>query len=376
MSNKRLVKKTHNAWEQRKLCDAVDVRSGQDYKHLSSGDIPVFGTGGYMLSVNKALSYSEDAIGIGRKGTIDKPYLLRAPFWTVDTLFYAVPRDKYDLDFTHAIFQRIAWKQKDESTGVPSLSKTTINAVDIFTPDTAEQKRLGSFFSRLDHLITLHQREYSKTVSIKKAMLEKMFPKEGADKPEIRFAGFTDAWEQRKLDELLIEYDHKMQGGEYPIATSSRQGLFLQADYFDGARSKINDSLTFHLVPEGYVTYRHMSDDSTFHFNQNTLKTPVLVSKEYPVVTSTEYSDIRFILYHLNNLPSFATFSHMQKMGGTRVRLYYKVLKEYKLVAPSKDEQKKIGDFFQRLDHLITLHQRELIKLQNMKKALLEKMFV
>ena len=91
-------------WEQRKLVDVVDVRSGRDYKHLEEGDIPVYGTGGYMLSVNEALSDDEDAIGIGRKGTIDNPYILRAPFWTVDTLFYAVPRDKYDLNFVFDIF--------------------------------------------------------------------------------------------------------------------------------------------------------------------------------------------------------------------------------------------------------------------------------
>ncbi|HWQ41157.1 MAG TPA: restriction endonuclease subunit S, partial [Desulfosporosinus sp.] len=87
-----------DVWEQRKLGDVVDVRGGRDYKHLSNGDIPVYGTGGYMLSVNEALSHDEDAIGIGRKGTIDKPYILNAPFWTVDTLFYAVPRENYDLN--------------------------------------------------------------------------------------------------------------------------------------------------------------------------------------------------------------------------------------------------------------------------------------
>jgi type I restriction enzyme S subunit len=164
-----------DAWEQRKLGEVVDVRGGRDYKHLSDGDIPVYGTGGYMLSVNEALSYSEDAIGIGRKGTIDKPYLLRAPFWTVDTLFYAVPKDSNDLYFTHVLFQIIDWKQKDESTGVPSLSKTTINAVDILAPDTTEQKRIGICFAELDRLITLHQRELVKLQNMKKALLEKMF---------------------------------------------------------------------------------------------------------------------------------------------------------------------------------------------------------
>ncbi|MCI6793695.1 MAG: restriction endonuclease subunit S, partial [Mollicutes bacterium] len=76
----------------------VDIGSGMDYKHLSEGDIPVYGTGGYMLSVNKALSYDHDAIGIGRKGTIDKPYILKAPFWTVDTLFFCIPKAEYSLN--------------------------------------------------------------------------------------------------------------------------------------------------------------------------------------------------------------------------------------------------------------------------------------
>ena len=90
-------------WEQRKFGEVVDVRSGRDYKHLAEGDIPVYGTGGYMLSVDRALS-DIDAIGFGRKGTIDKPYLLKAPFWTVDTLFYAVPKQNIDLQFSLSIF--------------------------------------------------------------------------------------------------------------------------------------------------------------------------------------------------------------------------------------------------------------------------------
>ena len=162
-------------WEQRKLGDVVDVRSGKDYKHLSEGNIPVYGTGGFMLSVNQALSYDEDAIGIGRKGTIDKPYILKAPFWTVDTLFYAIPRERVDLNFAFDVFQNIDWKKKDESTGVPSLSKTAINEIDVLVPQYDEQQPLGQFFNRIDNLITLHQRELEKLQNIKKSMLEKMF---------------------------------------------------------------------------------------------------------------------------------------------------------------------------------------------------------
>lgn len=165
-------------WEQRKFADFIDVNSGKDYKHLNSGSIPVYGTGGYMLSVDRALS-DIDAIGIGRKGTIDKPYLLKAPFWTVDTLFYAVPKQNIDLQFSLSIFKKINWKKFDESTGVPSLSKTVINSVSVSVPSYEEQQKIGEYFFNLDHLITLHQRKCEQLKELKKFMLQNMFPKKG-----------------------------------------------------------------------------------------------------------------------------------------------------------------------------------------------------
>ena len=148
-----------DAWEQRKLGDVVEICSGRDYKHLSEGKIPVYGTGGYMLSVSEALSYDKDAIGIGRKGTIDNPYILKAPFWTVDTLFFAIPLENKDLNFIFDLFQNVDWKKKDESTGVPSLTRTIINDIDFLEPRYKEQQVIGEFFSRFDNLITLHQRK-------------------------------------------------------------------------------------------------------------------------------------------------------------------------------------------------------------------------
>lgn len=128
-----------------------------------------------MLSVNAALSYDRDAIGIGRKGTIDRPYILKAPFWTVDTLFYAIPREKVDLNFAFDSFQNIDWKKKDESTGVPSLSKTAINDIDVLAPKHGEQQTIGKFFAAIDHLITLHQRKLNNLKKLKKICLEKIF---------------------------------------------------------------------------------------------------------------------------------------------------------------------------------------------------------
>ena len=146
-------------WEQRKLGEVVDVHNGKDYKHLKPGSIPVYGTGGLMTYVDDALSKNEDAVGVGRKGTIDQPYKLRAPFWTVDTLFYAVPKAGNDIEFVLCCFQRINWKAKDESTGLPSLSKSAINNTRLLTPRSGEQVRIGALLAKIDSLIALHQRE-------------------------------------------------------------------------------------------------------------------------------------------------------------------------------------------------------------------------
>ena len=162
-------------WEQRKFLDVVDVCSGKDYKHLKEGSIPVYGTGGFMTSVDEALSYDRDAVGIGRKGTIDKPYLLKAPFWTVDTLFYAIPKSDIDLEFVHCSFLNVDWKSKDESTGLPSLSKEAINETIALVPSFNEQSQLGEFFNNLDSLITLHQRKLDLLKNMKKSLLDKMF---------------------------------------------------------------------------------------------------------------------------------------------------------------------------------------------------------
>lgn len=162
-------------WVEKTLADLIDLGSGRDYKHLSPGHIPVFGTGGYMLSVNEALSTRMDAVGIGRKGTIDKPYILKAPFWTVDTLFYAIPKAENYLDFVYCIFQKIDWRQRDESTGVPSLSKVAINGVSILATTPPEQQKIGTYFRTLDELISKHATQLQKLKQIKSACLEKMF---------------------------------------------------------------------------------------------------------------------------------------------------------------------------------------------------------
>lgn len=161
-------------WKRHTLYDVLKINSGKDYKHLESGNIPVYGTGGYMLSVNDSLS-NLDAIGIGRKGTIDKPQYLKAPFWTVDTLFFLTKKNNDNLFFLYNLVQNINWKKYDESTGVPSLSKNNMERVEIHMPNLAEQQAIATFFRSLDRKIALETARLEKLKQIKRACLDKMF---------------------------------------------------------------------------------------------------------------------------------------------------------------------------------------------------------
>lgn len=167
----------------------------------------------------------------------------------------------------------------------------------------------------------------------------------------------VSVWEQRKVGDITKELSEyaKLSSG-LPLLTSARTGLMYQSDY-RGNSTTDNENTLFSIVPLNACTYRHMSDDSTFHINVNTLEKG-LVSKEYPVFVENE-SDLRFVVQYINSSDSFTKFCTEQKKGGTRTRLYYKTLCEYKMLIPSLNEQHIIADYFDNLDSLITLHQQK-----------------
>lgn len=347
-------------WEQRKLGYVVEVCSGRDYKHLEEGNIPVYGTGGYMLSVSDALSYNEDAIGIGRKGTIDKPYILKAPFWTVDTLFYCVPKAKYDLNFAFDLFQNINWKAMDESTGVPSLSKTIINKVEVLSPTLPEQQKIGNYLNKLDHLITLHQRKCEETRKLKKYMLPKMFPQNGKKFPEIRFKGFTEDWEQRKLSVVTEEFksgtfiaaDDIEENGEYPVYGGN--GLRGYTDTY-------NHDGEFALVGR----------QGALCGNMNYSAGKAYFTEHAVAVKANELSNTRFLYYLLDKM-NLGQYSDQSAQPGLAVGKLIKLENMF----PSKKEQDKISGYFEKIDNLITLHQQKYEELQKIKKFMLQNMFV
>ena len=383
-----------DAWEQRKLGELVDVCSGRDYKHLSEGTIPVYGTGGYMLSVNDALSYDRDAIGIGRKGTIDRPYILKAPFWTVDTLFYAIPREKVDLNYAFDIFQNIDWKKKDESTGVPSLSKTAINDIDVLAPKHDEQQIIGQFFAAIDNLITLHQRKFEKLTNVKKSMLEKMFPRNGSCYPEIRFKGFTDPWEQRKFGEVFMS----LQNNTLSRAELNDEIGAAQNIHYGDVLIKYDEILDVSKEPLSYIEKQSIADKFKTSYLQNGDVIIADTAEDETVGKCTEIEGLtdQKVISGLHTMPvrpnrkfafgflgfylNSAAYHDQLKplMQGIKVTSISKGAMQDTVVKFPLDlkEQEQIGIYFGGLGHLITLHQRELEKLQSIKKALIEKMFV
>ena len=309
-----------------------------------------------MLSVNDALSYDRDAIGIGRKGTIDRPYILKAPFWTVDTLFYAIPREKVDLNFAFDIFQNIDWKKKDESTGVPSLSKTAINDIDVLAPKHGEQQTIGQFFAAIDHLITLHQRQ---------PFLHS--PPDISLIVQLTHPFYTFSWEQRKLEDYLTVSAEKNTGNIYGrsdvLSVSGDYGIVNQIE-FQG-RSFAGASVSnYGVVQTGDVVYTKSPLNSNPYGIIKTNKgKPGIVSTLYAVYHLKENAFSDFIQVYFEQHARMNNYMHPLVNKGAKNDM--KVSAENALKGPvcfpSRIEQESISAFFSVLDNLITLHQRQAI---------------
>ena len=162
-------------WSVKSFHKLFSIGSGRDYKHLSKGSVPVYGSGGYMLSVDDFL-YDGESVCIGRKGTINNPMFLTGKFWTVDTLFYTHSFQQCLPKFVYAIFQNIEWLKHNEAGGVPSLSKTIIEKIHTSIPSMAEQQKIADCLTSLDTLITAATQELETFKTHKKGLMQQLFP--------------------------------------------------------------------------------------------------------------------------------------------------------------------------------------------------------
>ena len=289
-----------------------------------------------------------------------------------------------DVYFVYSMSERIKKWAEEKASGSTFLeiSGRQLETMPVNLPSLVEQQAIGSFFSHLDDLITLHQRKYDKLVIFKKSMLEKMFPKDGESVPEIRFAGFTDPWEQRKLENLA-----SFGGGHTPSmadASNYVDGKILwvtsqdvKQHYIENTTTMISEkgAATLTLYPSDSIVIVARSGILRHTIPVAKLRKPATVNQDIKVIQTVDSCDSSWLLQYF--IASNKTLLREYGKTGTTVEsIDFAKMKSTALMVPYIEEQQAIGSFFSRLDNLITLHQRKLELLQNIKKSLLDKMFV
>ena len=264
--------------------------------------------------------------------------------------------------------------------GLLNIAYSEYTEVTVQLPKKEEQDWIAKFFKHLDTLIALHQRKYEKLVNIKKSMLDKMFPQNGASVPEIRFKGFTDPWEQRKLGEIAKAVVRNDPASDAPIMMiTAGNGFIEQSDRY--AFNNAGESLKKYILLEcGELAYNHGASKLRPYGSCFALTT--VEKARIPFVYhcfSVEKSNPEFLSIELNGANVENQLRKIVSSGARMdglLNIAYSEYTEVTVQLPKKEEQDWIAKFFKHLDTLITLHQRKLEKLQNIKKSCLEKMFV
>ena len=390
-------------WEQRKFVDFVEASGirNKDNLQLESysvsndrGFVPQdeqFENGGTMRDADKtaywivepgSFAYNPARINVGSIG-----YQSTRKNVIVSSLYEVFKTD-------HSCDDRFLWHWFKSSLFTKQIEMLQEGGVrlyfffdklqksEIWMPNVDEQRIIGQQFDQLDSLITLHQRKYDKLVVFKKSMLEKMFPKDGESVPEIRFAGFTDPWEQRKLSEVatfggghtppMADPDNYEDG--YVLWVTSQD---VKSNYLDRTTTQITEkgAKELTLYPAGSLVMVTRSGILRHTLPVAELRKPSTVNQDIRVILPQgeccgEWLLQFFISHNKELLLEFG------KTGTTVESVDFGKIKDMLLYMPSTVEQQQIGDFFAKLDSLITLHQRKLELLQNIKKSLLDKMFV
>ena len=389
-------------WEQRKLSEVATMHARIGWQNLRTSEF--LDSGDYMLITGTdfndgAINYStchfvereryeqdkhiqikNGSILITKDGTLGKvayiqglsmPATLNAGVFNVEIKDETEVDNKYLFQYLKAPFLMEYVDKKATGGTIKHLNQNILVDFPLLMPSKAEQEAIGDYFERLDNLITLHQRKYNKLLNVKKSMLEKMFPKNGSNIPEIRFKGFTDPWEQRKLGEYV-----SITSGEAPSKFEEGTELYVKVDdlnyndkYVVDTQNKVAEHSTVKRVTKGSVVFPKRG--------------AAIMTNKVRILGIDSYMDTNMMALTSERLDSEFLYNIISKEGlykiadtSTIPQINNKHIEPYEVKIPSLDEQRRIGVYFKQLDNLITLHQRELEKLQNIKKSMLEKMFV
>ncbi len=410
-----------DAWEQRKLGDIGKARSGVGFPDAEQGGvtgIPFFkvsdmnlgGNENEMTVANNYVTAEQIAVHrwspitelpaiffakVGAAVMLNRKRLCRFPFLLDNnTMAYSLSSTKWDADFAKALFGTVDLTSLVQVGALPSYNAGDVESMEIYLPSLLEQEQIGGFFKQLDNLITLHQRKFEKLTNVKKSMLEKMFPRNGSCYPEIRFKGFTDPWEQRKFGEVFMS----LQNNTLSRAELNDEIGAAQNIHYGDVLIKYDEILDVSKEPLSYIEKQSIADKFKTSYLQNGDVIIADTAEDETVGKCTEIEGLtdQKVISGLHTMPvrpnrkfasgflgfylNSAAYHDQLKplMQGIKVTSISKGAMQDTVVKFPLDlkEQEQIGIYFGGLDHLITLHQRELEKLQSIKKALLEKMFV
>ena len=377
-------------WKQRRLGDILKYEQPQAYivestEYDNNNKTPVLTAGQSFI-----LGYTDEEFGI-KEASEKTPVIIFDDFMTtthyVDfpfkikssamKLLTVRDRGKDNFYFAYMVLDRVDYiVQNHERHWISKFAE-----FNVLTPSYEEQAKIAKFLYRIDRLITYHQRKYDRLKNVKKSMLEKMFPRDGSNVPEIRFAGFTNPWEQRKLGDLVqfskgtgySKSDLKESGT--PIILYGRlytkyETVIANVDTFaDSKPGSVYSRGGEVIVPASGETAEDISIASVVE------KSGVLLGGDLNIITPSTSLDSAFLAISISNGKPHDDMAKMAQ-GKSVVHLHNTDLEKIDLAYPSYEEQMQISSYFKRLDHLITLHQRKYEKLQQIKKSMLEKMFV
>ena len=387
-----------DTWEQCKLGEVGSVsmcRRIFKEQTSESGDIPFYKIGTFGGQADAYISSKlfaeyrskypypkEGDILISASGSIGRTveFTGNNEYFQDSNIVWLNHGDRLDNAFLKCFYSVVKWAGIEGSTIKRLYNDNILNTV-ISMPSVAEQKEIGTFFKELDNLIALHQRKYDKLISVKKAMLEKMFPKNGSNIPEIRFKGFTGPWEQHKLREMTS----LITKGTTPLNKSNTGNVnFVKIESIDEASGEI--TITQKITNEEHEGYLRRSqlkgNDILFSIAGTLGRVTSVKSNILPANTNQALAIIRLktgdLQYVKTYLKGKAVSDYIKKNPtiGAQPNLSLEQVGNLEITLPTLDEQHQIGTYFRNLDNLIALQQQKLEKLKNIKKACLGKMFV
>ena len=329
----------------------------KNYKMVYQGDVPY----NSMRMWQGAVGNSEYC------GIVSPAYTVLIPTQEANGKFFM---ELFKKENSLKIFQRLSQGLTSDTW---NLKYPVLSTIEFHIPKINEQNKIATYFSTLDHLITLHQRKCDEAKKLKKFMLQKMFPQNGSLVPKIRFSGFTDDWEQRKLGEVFRERIERAAGDEELLSVTIANGVIRQADS-EKRNIASEDKKNYKMVYQGDVPYNSMRMWQGAVGNSEYCG---IVSPAYTVLIPTQEANGKFFMELFKKENSLKIFQRLsQGLTSDTWNLKYPVLSTIEFHIPKINEQNKIATYFSTLDHLITLHQQKCDDLKNLKKYMLQNMFV